>query len=252
MPDPHDIIYHLAEIRPDTVEQTIEACFDVGLTTTKEGNKDIATSYWSGRHGSLAGGKRGDADIATVIDEITDDGKGMVDLWYDEQLGFSVTFDFGPESEQFTVPRANSGIDDYVIQISFDPISLDYTKEWDGYDRDRVRKRIETIIEMTAEITEAVAPAYVWSFTDIGTYRPQGPIPDEYPLEETIEALGWLTVLSEQMIANLGGREHVLETPAWEVKPLDSGHILIVATDNPVKPTAGSEAAVVEHLFGDG
>lgn len=59
----------------------------------------------------------------------------------------------------------------------------------------------------------------------------------------------WLTVLSEQLVADFGGYKHVLETPAWRVEELDSGHVLIVLTNNLVAPSESGTVSADGYLL---
>ncbi|MFC6756887.1 hypothetical protein ACFQER_09595 [Halomicroarcula sp. GCM10025894] len=55
--------------------------------------------------------------------------------------------------------------------------------------------------------------------------------PSGVPVE--LERLPWLGVYSEPLIERFGGRERVLDTPAWKVEELENGSVLIVTTRVP-------------------
>jgi len=67
--------------------------------------------------------------------------------------------------------------------------------------------------------------------------------------EFELERIPWFGVYSSSLIEDLGGREHVLETPAWRVEELDTGSILIIRTRTPWADL-GRDHPVNRHLLG--
>ncbi|AXR79508.1 hypothetical protein AArc1_3203 [Natrarchaeobaculum sulfurireducens] len=60
----------------------------------------------------------------------------------------------------------------------------------------------------------------------------------------------WLNVFDSAAVERMG-RERVLEAPAWEVRELETGHVMLVASDNPFEPAdewADGEEHVAEYL----
>lgn len=65
-----------------------------------------------------------------------------------------------------------------------------------------------------------------------------------------LERIPWFGVYSPSLVENLGGREHVLNTPAWRVEELDTGSIMLIRTRTPYANT-GRDCPVDRHLLGE-
>lgn len=65
-----------------------------------------------------------------------------------------------------------------------------------------------------------------------------------------LERIPWFGIYSEALIEDLGGRDHVLETPAWHVEELDTGSILVIRTRAPWAKL-GRDHPVDRHLLGE-
>jgi hypothetical protein len=60
----------------------------------------------------------------------------------------------------------------------------------------------------------------------------------------------WLNVFDEEAINSIG-YETVMDSPAWRVTELDSGHVVVVAADNPIQPDSqwdGATERIKDHL----
>ena len=90
---------------------------------------------------------------------------------------------------------------------------------------------------MTKGIVLATNPEYTWGVLSAGSNPSKGLRPAERPISENIQRIPWILVLSEPTIDDFGGREYVLQTPAWKVEELPTGHILLVKTNNPTAST---------------
>ncbi|AHB67857.1 hypothetical protein HISP_16465 [Haloarcula hispanica N601] len=55
--------------------------------------------------------------------------------------------------------------------------------------------------------------------------------------------------MSPQVIEQFGGREHVLDTPAWRVRELDSGHVMLVLEEDPYDAMEPKHDPAEVHLF---
>jgi len=100
-----------------------------------------------------------------------------------------------------------------------------------------------------ADLVEVLEPDYVWGMPMVGPDPDVGRRPTDKPISENIQDIGWITVLSPQMIESLGGREYVLDTPAWYREELSTGHIMILTADNPVNPIEHPEHSPKEYLL---
>lgn len=63
-----------------------------------------------------------------------------------------------------------------------------------------------------------------------------------------LERIPWFGVYSPSLIEDLGGREHMLETPAWHVEELETGSILLIRTRAPWANT-GRDHPVDRYLL---
>lgn len=121
---------------------------------------------------------------------------------------------------------------------------------WNGRSRDDATMRYVDVIRTAVEITD---PDYGYGtypeYTDPGTV----PTYDDV-LDGRVRGLFWLNLFGPKTIDILG-RDRIESAPAWRVEELSTGHLLVVATDNPVDPSEkwkGATDAVAEHLGFDG
>ena len=129
------------------------------------------------------------------------------------------------------------------------PLQTDVNVNPDQHTRSKVQQRVDAIVRLLLDIVELVNPAYAWSMLSIGTRPDRGLRPMERPIVDDISRISWLTVFSEELVEDLGGRDHVLETPAWRVETLESGHIVVIATDNPTDPSFEPASDPEDHLL---
>ena len=129
------------------------------------------------------------------------------------------------------------------------PLQTNVNVNPDQHTRSKVQQRVDAIVGLLLDIVELVNPAYAWSMLSIGTRPDRGLRPMERPIIDDIARMSWLTVFSEELVEDLGGHDHVLETPAWRVETLESGHIVVIATDNPTDPEYEPASAPEDHLL---
>lgn len=180
----------------------------------------------------------GDHEFASVKEKT----QRKIDVQYDDNESILVSFNLG-EDWQWNEPRV-------LMTVSPYPLKADKLGESTNA-RTKVRDRVEKILTLVTDIVEITAPEYVYSAQDHGAGSYRGVRPLERPIVDNISKMNWLTVFSEPLISELGGRERVLNTPAWRVEELDSGHIMIVKTDNPAYPTVEPVVDPVEYLLED-
>lgn len=90
-------------------------------------------------------------------------------------------------------------------------------------------------VDLVCDLAVALDSAYVGTFN---TKHGGGgtPSPETVLLLDgldDLERIPWLGIYSEPLIEELGGRERVLDTPAWRVEELENGSILIITTKVP-------------------
>lgn len=230
------ICFQIDEVPSDPVETAVELCIDHGFDTIRAGGTGSIQRYSSDRydrkrdaegHGEYSG-----ASLQTVSDEITEDGQGEVTLWH---VGAEFTLHFDLQQDQpWHTPKVSASFNGLHVAVD------------EQRTRAEAQARIEDIIAVTAAITTRVDAEFVCgenlaSLDDV--------LPMEHPRVEQIERVPWLVVLSEPLVADFGGKERVLQTPAWRVEELDTGHVLIVRTDNPVDPTEGPSVSPEKYLL---
>ncbi|PSQ28621.1 hypothetical protein BRD03_02730 [Halobacteriales archaeon QS_9_68_17] len=117
------------------------------------------------------------------------------------------------------------------------------------YTREKVQKRVESITDLVGGLAEVVEPEYVYGVLLVGMNPHRGLKPTGRPISENVERLPWISVLSDTIIEDFGGRKRVLDTPAWRVEELETGHVMIVKTNNPIDPTEGPSVSIDRYLL---
>lgn len=91
-----------------------------------------------------------------------------------------------------------------------------------------------TFVKLIRRLSCKLDPVYV--LTHSSMMARDGLLPRTfYPINRLtdIERLPWLGVYADPLIEQFGGRERVLNTPAWKVEELDNGSILIILMREP-------------------
>lgn len=84
---------------------------------------------------------------------------------------------------------------------------------------------------------------------DLGVFPKMIPARDELP-DPQVSQIFWLNLFKASTADDLG-YDRLFTAPAWHVDELETGHILLVAADNPVEPAEeweGAEERIAEHL----
>ncbi|WP_230458832.1 hypothetical protein [Haloarcula sp. K1] len=134
-------------------------------------------------------------------------------------------FNIGDESGKNNIP-------DSYLDISTAASNL-ATESSDRPESEREPFKADYIELLSALVVE-FDPLYlaVINTTQVTTGPPPKTChPSGVPVE--LERLPWLGVYSEPLIEQFGGRQRVLDTPAWMVEELENGSILIVTTRIP-------------------
>ncbi|AGB30398.1 hypothetical protein C488_04467 [Natrinema pellirubrum DSM 15624] len=207
------VSFHSTE-RPqydELVSPTLSACAEVGLVTESAAPPDTDTVTLSDRN-------------RTAVY----DGNRAV------QLNFRIDGWDGPIDSVLNITTtANT-----LVSVDADP-----DDEYTGFARD--------LVALIRSLGVELDPIYVSTFNthvEPTTPSPETVLPFEFPLD--IERIPWLGVYSEPVIEQLGGREYVLETPAWKVEELENGNILIITTRTPWEGYH-SKLPADEHLLGE-
>ncbi|WP_239642027.1 hypothetical protein [Natrinema versiforme] len=196
----------------ELVSPTLSACAEVGLVTESAATQDTDTVTLSDRNRTAVY----DGNREVQLNFRIDDWDGPID----SVLNITTT--------------ANT-----LVSVDADP-----DDEYTGFARD--------LVDLIRILAVELDPIYVSTFNthvEPTTPSPDTVLPFEFPLD--LDRIPWLGVYSEPVIEHLGGREHVLETPAWNVEELENGNILIITTRTPWEGYH-SELPADDHLLGDG
>jgi len=153
------------------------------------------------------------------------DEQGWIQLrWNDEDIPSAgrVGFTFGTGGIEGDDVANYMGIRTRIAQITTETDSGDYT----GFP--------ETFVRLIRRLSCELNPVYVSTHSTM--MARDGLLPQTfYPINRLtdIERLPWLGVYADPLIEQFGGRERVLNTPAWKVEKLDNGSILIILMREP-------------------
>lgn len=210
----------------DALQQVLKQCFGVGFTTTKDGQTDIVDEYESSRYSNkqAAGGY----NCQKVVSEITEDGVGAITFWYGK---YPVTMDcFLKTDAAPSVPNFIFEVDRYVFETDENSLTpQDYVNTFLN-----LIERLVTVLDV------------VFAKAECGI---EINLPSERPIADHLEYLPWLTVFSERNVEELGGYERVIAAPVWKVEKLDSGHVLLVKSNNPFSSTESPAVSPEEYLL---
>lgn len=234
-------ISFLVDDRPE-VEAVVDACLEVGLTTTPDGQTDRCAEYDVVPADSDRVTHR-DVPLSDAVDDLSMAPAGDITLWYDEA-----------EETRLKLRLRGDADSDWrsaKLEIDFQTVPIDPSFETEdvSYTRAEVQERVETIYSLAVALAERFEPNYVWSEISTRGGWVSDQRPTERPMDEDIDWLGWITVLSPDLVEQFGGREYILDAPAWGVEELDSGHVVIAAEDHPFDPTEHRRSQVVEYVL---
>lgn len=237
MTDSFHAFFHVETVPANFVENTIKQCLDHGFVLTKSGGAEYVQKYETADHDHArdveeASDEYTGADLSEVAAEIADVGEGEVTLWYDG-VEFKLAFHVRPDQE-WHIPKLDASF--WRRHVTPD----------DHLSRGTAQDRIDHFVDAIAAIATRFDAELAYCDT-LGML--EDVMPRQQPIANQIETVPWLTVLSEQLVAEFGGYDRVLETPAWRVEELDSGHVLIALMDNPVAPSESGTLSPDEYLL---
>lgn len=226
---------------PD-VQAVVDRCLDIGLTLTEDGRTDVCEECVV-RPGPGEFEVLEDVPLEPAIEQLEGAHAGSLKLWYEQSPSTHLTVGFQLDQDR----RWNDG----PLRISFQTLPLDPGGELDPefHAASKIQTRVSVIVDLIATLAECYDPEYAWGMLGTGQRPGEGLRPTGRPISEHVDELGWVTVLSEPLVDAFGGRERVLDTPAWKVQELETGHVVIVKTDNPVEPTDVPSISSEEYLL---
>ncbi|MFC4406041.1 hypothetical protein [Haloarchaeobius iranensis] len=239
--DERYFILFIADEDPD-VRSIVDRCIEMGLKTTSSGGTERFEKY-EAKDGSGSSIDVQNNEVETVVDKIAKSKKGELTFWYDEPQSTDLKLSFvGSKSSDWPTHRVMVSFRTLPLQVGNQSRAGDYSEA-------AVESRVKTIIDVLVEIIPFVDPEYAYSTLWVGQNPVEGLQPTGKPIPKHIQEIGWLTIMSESTVEDFGGFDHVLDTPAWCVQRLDTGHVMIVKSDRPVAPTKTPSAELADHLI---
>jgi hypothetical protein len=164
---------------------------------------------------------------------------GSLDVWYDgddeyDHSRHTYTIDF----------HLSDPVDDIApVTIRGPGAWIDHTRQ----DHD-VQAQVEELVDAFEALAEATDP-----WVAVLAIMPDGrKIPTDRLPEHGIEKLPFVTVFGAAFLERIGGREHVLATPVYETRALDTGSVLVRTRDLPIVKLPldeGPSGSPEKHLF---
>lgn len=137
-----------------------------------------------------------------------------------------------------------------ALTVSFDAGALQ-SSTWSTQESEAHRDEfVDAITDLVCSLAVSNDPEYVAAHDPVATDS-DPVIPTTRPIVNDIDRLPVLGIYSRDMVETLGGREWVLETPAWRVEELDNGQILVITDEPPWGYDAGT-AKATEYLLEGG
>lgn len=211
-----------------------ERCLAAGLTSTPDGRTDTVAKYVTDLE------YHHDVDTGRALDAIEDASGGSVYYWTTDGMRLRV----GVTDPRDDVERRYG-----VVGIGFQTSEIDGPPD----EAERRDRRVASLLDLVRELVPLVEPTYGWCAdveeVEAGELEYLPGFPSGRPVAESVDDLSWLTVLSPDLVAQWGGREHVLATPAWRVEEFDTGHVLLVFRDHPFRATFEPDGSPADHLL---
>lgn len=214
----------------DFVGDLLNYCLDFGCSTQSDGSTDICA--YRGPNGN----REQDVSTTEVIDELSQHRKGRMELWYHD-LRISLKINPNDQNILDSIPLVSIGI----MNSQF--------KQYDKYPEEEVQGRVNQLIEFVVALAEFADPAFTYATTEAAD-RPLDLTWTDLVDGRPPARLHWLSIFSEQMVDRFG-RDRLENAPAWKVRELETGGVLLVVSNNPVHPDPelpGSYSAVAKHL----
>ena len=211
-----------------TVEQVLSAFLENGFTA------DVDTG-----ESAEAVAARIREDSESSSDSRTSEPHSSVEVWY------NTDYEYDHSKRSYSIDfRLSQPADNIAPVTIMGPGAwVDHTKQ----DHD-VQALVEALVDAFEALSEAIDP-----WVAVLAIMPDGrKIPDGHPPEHGIEKLPFVTVFGSEMLSHLGGREHVLATPVYETRSLDTGGVLVRTRDMPIVKfplEEGPSGSPEKHLF---
>lgn len=178
-----------------------------------------------------------DASAGQILEEeVVPDNLNTARFKYDEYTTFSVIVDLD-ESSAWNSPE-------FEITIEIDGTA--------GVENETevIEARFDLFLDIVGDIVPIVTPEYCWGMLPQNHEVTSQCLPTGRPIVEHIDTLSWISVFGPSLMEDLGGRDRVLATPAARVEEFETGHVLVVKTDEFFDYDYGTDA--VDRYLLDG
>lgn len=197
---------------PDTpIHSAVRLVDDIGFRTVSDENASNQYVYRVPNEGNVGYQREKTVDLQNVIEQISESEQGSLDFWSPDGFQFTMYFDFrqvGSKPKRaiwIQGPHVNRyRADTYPVQL--------------------VEQRTETLVELFIRFVTLFNPWY--AFTHVYDEIPSEILPEDHPPESGIERLPWLSFFGREWGDHFGGRERILEAPAWQVQSLHNGFLV--------------------------
>lgn len=203
------------EFDSDFVEGLLNHCLDIGCSTRQDGGTSVCTVRYSG------GYSRQDKSTTEAIQQLAQRQKGGIELWYGE---LRITLKFNPNDQNVSddIPLVSARVMNSQFKLA------------DKYPKEEVQGRVDQMIDFVESIAQFTEPAFAYATTEAAD-GPLGLTKTELREGMHPKRVTWLMIFSDQMVDSTD-RERLEAAPAWEVRTLETGSVLLVVTNNPVYP----------------
>lgn len=200
MPEGNYTISILFETVPEGVTETIvNRCREMGLYDPEKNNS---------------------APRSSTPKEIDEEGAGNVRL-RSRDIEFELSFDLKG------LPGHWNG---KSLMISVEARLFDYAEK----NKKDLKLFVRSIEKLTKELSIIVDAAFVTSHPSLVTDEYMlGIYPEAQPIAENISNIPWLGIYNPETVEALGGVDRFMNAPAHRVEQLETGHVMVVATEDP-------------------
>jgi len=206
------VAYTRSEVDRVAIQKAATGLLDAGLEPAGDGPR----VEYAAKDGYTDSSDRDTALSSTAAAEIVDNGRGEVVFSLDD-FEFQCSLIVAPDVVD--VPSVRMSVPEPAVTA-------------DDADETAATRRANTIVDAVEAVAVATDPWGVVTITH-GENGVVGELPERPPAEAELSKLVWLTVFGPEWCDHLGGRDRLLDTPAWNTRELPNGAVLVRRTERP-------------------
>ncbi|ELZ04236.1 hypothetical protein [Natrialba aegyptia] len=234
---PHIHLF-LDELPGEPVRSAVRRIQDSGFSTVStDSSQEFVFGTWGQDEVGYSGWET-TAELQFLVDRIRSVGRGRIKFWSPENHEYQLSVRLLETEMRVSAP----------VRIWGPPARIFDTDE---YTRETVEKRTELLVTLFLELSERFDPWY--AFADIYDDRPKRIFPADRPPESGLERLPWITVFGLEWFDFFGGADRTKRAPAWNVRQLATGSVVVRERDFPAPTYAecdsGPPISTYEYLF---